>query len=171
MAESLEPKFISRDHNAAFGRIVQAFVTAQVVYQHVLEKTFRLDTAVAALMFSAYGYDQTKNLLKATISESGLPESERKLGISLIDKVNDKAALRNNIAHCSWKPGQKPGTLRPMVMKTRGSVFILGIEHNEKEWAADELHAEADEILARVLRVAQFFTDRGLDIGTDDAGK
>lgn len=64
MAESLEPKFISRDHYAAFGRIVQAFVTAQVVYQHVLEKTFRLDTAVAALMFSAYGTTKRRTCLK-----------------------------------------------------------------------------------------------------------
>jgi len=119
--------------------------------------------------FSAYGYDAIKNLLKAAITESNQSEEDKVSGIKLIDKVHDKSNLRNNIAHNSWKPGRREGSIKPLVLKTKGSVLMLGTGHNEKDWTAKELHSEAEEILARVIRVADFFADRGITISAEDA--
>ena len=164
MAHDLEQKFITDDHFKAFGRIVQAFVTVEILYAHLIEAILKIDKASSALVFAPYGYDGYKNLLKAIVSESSSSKEDQAEIFKLIDKVNDKSALRNNIAHCSWKPGRRAGSIKPMVLKTRGSVFILGIEHNEKDWTAEELNAEADQILERALKVGEFFTDRGVKI-------
>lgn len=152
----------------AFGRIIQAFVSVETVYAHLLEAILKIEKPSAPLVFAAYGYDALKNLLKAVITESNQPEAEIAECIKLIDKVHDKSFLRNNIAHNSWKPGHRAGSIKPLVLRTRGSMFILGIEHNEKDWLAKELHAEADAILERALAVALFFKLRGVVIGGDD---
>jgi hypothetical protein len=167
MPHSLEPAFISDAHYKAFGRIIQAFVKVEIWYALLLERILKIESASASLMFAAYSYDSLKNLLKAVITESSIPEADRAEGIKYVDKVNDKATLRNNVAHNAWKPGRKDGNIKPMVLKTKGSVFILGTEHNEKEWTAAELDAEADEILMRAVKVVEFFGLRGIKIGDD----
>jgi len=45
------------------------------------------------------------------------------------------------------------------------------IAHNERDWTAKELHAEAKEILDRAYILGAFFKDRGIDIGVTRAAK
>lgn len=168
MAHHLERKHMTDAHYTAFGRIVQAFVSVETMYAHLAERILGIETHASALVFAAYGYDALKNLLQAVISESNQPDDEKKVALKLIEKVQDKSRLRNNVAHNSWKPGRRPGSIKPMVLRTKGAFLILGIEHNEKDWTAKELSAEADEILERGFLVGQFFAERGVKIGAND---
>ena len=168
MWDSLEQKFMTPDHYKAFGRIVQAFVSVETVYSHIIMRTLKVEDGAGMFMLSGYGYDGLKNIIKSMISEGNLSEAEAKEVLDLMDKVNDKSNLRNNVAHCPWKPGRRPNSVKPLVLKTKGTLKILGIEHNEKDWTPPELEAEAGEILKRCLAVAQFFADRGVVLGNTE---
>jgi hypothetical protein len=165
MPNPLEPKHLTPEHYRAFGRIVQAFVSIETLYAHIIKRSLSVDDGAGAFLMSGYGYDALRNMLLAAISESALSAPENEEVTALIDKVHKRANLRNNVAHCSWKPGRRPGSIKPLVLKTRATLKVLGIEANEKDWLIAELDAEADEILARGLEVGVFFRDRGIPLG------
>ena len=165
MGKALEPKFITAKHYRAFGRVVQAFVQIETVYAQIVLRVLKVEDGTGAFLLAGYNYDGLKNLVKSMVGESNLPDHESKEILARIDKVNDKANLRNNVAHNPWKPGKRKGSIKSMVLKTKGNLKIMGIEDNEKDWLASELDAEADEILRRGMAVGQFFVDRGIHLG------
>ena len=168
MTNPLEPKHLSPEHYRAFGRIVQAFVSVEALYAHIVIRSLKVDDGAGAFLLSNQGYDGLKNMLLSAVNESHLTEPEIDEISALIEKVNKKSALRNNVAHCSWKPGKRPGSIKPLVLKTRGTLKVLGIEDNEKDWMAPELDQEAEEILQRGLAVGIFFRDRNIPLGKLD---
>ena len=168
MDEPLEPKFLTSEHYRAFGRIVQAFVSVETLYAHIILRVFKIPDDAGAFVMSAYGYDNLKNFIKTMVSEWGASEEDKKACGDLIDGLKTKYKLRNYVAHTPWKPGHRAGSIKPMVIKTRGTLVILGTEHNEKDWTAEELHAEATDILQRGIAVAAFFQDRGVDLGNPE---
>jgi hypothetical protein len=81
----------------------------------------------------------------------------------LMDRTDKAHGLRNQIAHCTWTPGTRPGTIKPMVMSAqRKALKMLGIEHNEKQWTADELKAEVKRYQEVGKDLALFMKRNGL---------
>jgi hypothetical protein len=161
----LEAKHLTREHYRAFGRIVHAFVSIEALYAHIVVRSLAVDVGVGAFLLSNQGYDGLKNMLLTALNESELTGAEIEEVSDMIAKVNKKSDLRNNVSHCTWKPGRRPGSIKPLVLKTRGTLKVLGIEHNEKDWLVSELDEEADEILERGMAVGVFFRDRGVPLG------
>ena len=85
----------------------------------------------------------------------------------MLDRVGDKSVLRNNVAHTSWRKGRRPGSIKPLVVKAKGKLFLLGAHHNEKDWTAEELNAEADEILDRAFAVGLYLRGHGVKLGAE----
>jgi hypothetical protein len=148
----------------AFGRIVQAFVSVKVLYAHALAQIFKLDSGHASLIFARFGYDQFKNLLKVCIQASDASKETIKAVLKLIDKIHTRSLLRNSVAHASWKRGKRPGSIKPLVLKTKGSLLLLGIHHNEKDWTAEELNREADQILDLALSLGKHLRANGIHL-------
>jgi hypothetical protein len=74
----------------------------------------------------------------------------------LMDRAKSIFALRNDIAHCSWKKGRRAGTIKPISLSARGVLKVLGSEHNEREWTANQLFAEATRIHQFGLELVEF---------------
>jgi hypothetical protein len=168
---NLEAKFVTKDHLYAFGRIIQAFVSVETLYGHLILRILQVDDGVGPLLLSGHGYDGLKNLLKTIISALDITDDDKEAALKLVDRIGDKANLRNNVAHNGWKKGKRKGSIKPMVIKTKGTLKLLGVGHNEKDWTAAELHVEAQEILDRAYALGAFFKDRGLDIGNTQETK
>jgi hypothetical protein len=150
----------------AFGRIVQAFVIVETVYKLLISNILKIDEEVGLLALCGYSYDGLKNLLKCTVSECQASEEQIKTALDLIDKVNDKSILRNNVAHNPWAPGKRHQSVKPMVLKAKGKTLkILGAENNERDWTAEELSSEADDILKRLQAVCDLFGTTGVIVG------
>jgi hypothetical protein len=80
----------------------------------------------------------------------------------LMDRVRKAHSLRNQIAHCTWMQGTKSGTIKPLMMSARTVLKMLGIEHNEKQWTAAELHAEVKRFQEVGKDLALFMKRYGL---------
>jgi hypothetical protein len=166
MGHALEPTATLPEHYHAFGRIAQAFVGCEVLYGHIIARITNSDDGNTFFLLSGTSYDGRRQLIKTIINE--LPEPHKTVGSDLVEKINDKAVLRNNVAHNGWMKGKRAESIKPIVMKAKGRLITLGISHNEKDWLAAELHAEADEILTRTLALGMFFQQLGVQIGPYD---
>ena len=116
----------------------------------------------AALTLSQYGYEQKRQLLFVIIDDTNASDDQKKHFKKLVENIGQKSALRNNVAHCVWRQGRKEGTIKPFVIKTKARLLLLGSDADEKEWTADELHSEADEILERASAFKKFLVDYGM---------
>ena len=116
------------------------------------------------LLFSQHSYDSLKNLLRVCIDHADLGEADYKEINDLIDKIHKKSLLRNNVAHNLWVKGRRTKSIKPLVIKTKSSLLIKGVDHNEKEWTSAELRAEADEVLRLGHLIGEFFSKRGIPV-------
>jgi len=80
----------------------------------------------------------------------------------LMDRVRTAHVLRDQIAHCTWTWGTKPGKIKPCVMSARTVLKMRGTEPNEKQWTADELNAEAQRYRELGHDLASFMKRAGL---------
>ena len=80
----------------------------------------------------------------------------------LMDRAKPAFALRNDIAHNVWRKGQRAGAIKPMSMSARGALKLRGSEHNEREWTASQLKAEAQKIHELGVDLAKFMRRYGL---------
>src|SRR5712664_4054405 len=69
---------------------------------------------------------------------------------------------RVQATHCTWMQGTKSGTIKPLMMSARTVLKMLGIEHNEKQWTAAELHAEVKRFQEVGKDLALFMKRYGL---------
>jgi len=80
----------------------------------------------------------------------------------LMDRVRAAHVLRDQIAHCTWTWGTKPGKIKPCVMSARTVLKMRGTDPNEKQWTADELNAEAQRYRELGHDLAGFMKRAGL---------
>jgi len=80
----------------------------------------------------------------------------------LMDRVRTAHVLRDQIAHCTWTWGTKPGKIKPCVMSARTVLKMRGTEANEKQWTADELNAESQRYRELGHDLAGFMKCAGL---------
>lgn len=157
-----ESSHVSQEHYTAFGRIVHAFARVETILAEAIRCLLKMSTEQAAVSLSQYGYEQLRGLLQAMIEEASAPKNHKEEFLDLIAAIHKKAPLRNNVAHSVWRAGRKDKTIKPFVLKMKGKMFVLGTHHNEKDWTAEELHAEADDILLRLSNLHQYLVKEGL---------
>ena len=80
----------------------------------------------------------------------------------LMERVRTAHVLRDQIAHCTWTWGTKPGKIKPCVMSARTVLRMRGTELQEKQWTADELNAEALRYRELGHELADFMKRAGL---------
>ena len=158
-----EVTHVAPEHFAAFGRVCHAFARVESIYEAAILTSLELLPYQAAMTLSQYGYEPKRQLLFAIIEETDAPDALQKKFKSLIESIGKKSALRNNVAHCVWRKGSRDGAIKPYVIKTKSRLLLLGGDDDtERDWTAQELHAEADEILERASAFKAFLVDHGL---------
>ena len=83
--------------------------------------------------------------------------------IKEIERLNK---IRSVVAHSYWVEGSKKDAIKPVGIKKRGkSLFqYMGLDHNEKEWTADELNKEAEAIMREADALSRLLVQHGLGL-------
>src|SRR6516165_3329854 len=146
MAEA-QSNHITDEHYAAFGRIVNTMAEIDAVLDGIIVAMAKGTMEVLPLLPMVSSKSKGDYIL--AMGKEGLsPELIQELE-KLMDRVRTAHVLRDQIAHCIWTWGTKPGKIKPCVMSARTVLKMRGTEPNEKQWTADELNAEAQRIGTR----------------------
>ena len=154
---------ITEEHYAAFGRIINLIADIDglldgIIMAMVQAKQKEVVLPLLTMLSSKSKIDYIVAMGKeSTMSPAAVIELK-----NLMERVGKARGLRNQIAHCTWMPGRKSGTIKPLVMSARGVLKMLGIEHNEKQWTTRELDNRADEFRKLGDELAQFMKRNGL---------
>jgi hypothetical protein len=155
---------ITDEHYAAFGRIINTIADIDGLLDNIIvtivqgkQKEVVLPLLTMLSSKSKIDYIVAMGKEGATMSPNAINELEK-----LMDRVRKAHNLRNQIAHCTWMRGTKPGTIKPLVMSARNVLKLLGIEHNEKQWTAAELNAEVQKFRKLGYDLADFARRSGL---------
>jgi hypothetical protein len=154
---------ITEEHYAAFGRIMNLIADIDglldaIIMAMVQAKQKEVVLPILTMLSSKSKIDYIVAMGKeSTMSPAAINELEKLMG-----RVRKARGLRNQIAHCTWMPGRKSGTIKPLLMSARGVLKMLGIEHNEKQWTAKELDDEANEFRKLGHDLASFMKRNGL---------
>ena len=107
------------------------------------------------------GNKDKRDYILAMFDATMPPSASKKDAQKLMKRTGSAASLRNDVTHCAWIKGRKEGSIKPTKIQARQVLKVLGIEHNEKEWTAAELQAEAEKFHSLGVEVASFFRKHG----------
>jgi hypothetical protein len=140
MAEA-QSNHITEEHYAAFGRIVNTMAEIDAVLDGIIVAMAKGTMEVLPLLPMVSSKSKGDYIL--AMGKEGLsPELIQELE-KLMDQVRSAHVLRDQIAHCTWTSGTRPGKIKPCVMSARTVLKMRGTEPNEKQWTADELNGKA----------------------------
>ena len=151
---------ITDEHYAAFGRIVNTMAEIDAVLDGIIVAMAKGTMEVLPLLPMVSSKSKGDYILavgKEGLSLELIQELEK-----LMDRVRTAHVLRDQIAHCTWTWGTKPGKIKPCVMSARTVLKMRGTEPNEKQWTADELNAEAQRYRELGHDLAGFMKSAGL---------
>jgi hypothetical protein len=167
MANSKSPDsgfgHMTRDHYAGFGMIMHLTSMIDGALDQIIVSMTRTATQPAFYPILTFLSNKDKrDYITAMAKVSRWPPYAIKGIADIMDRVKTAASLRNDIAHCVWKPGRRKGAIKPVSLSARGVLKALGSDHNEREWTADQLMAEAKRIHELGTELAQFMKNYGL---------
>lgn len=147
---------ITNEHLRGFGAILNAFAALEGQLDELIlcligaKPTENKDAAAnASILLSKLQLRDKTDYCRALDGYTKLPGAAwtGKGLIKILDRIKSKTALRNNAAHSLWNKGRRPGSIKPLFIGASGNLKLLGASQNEKDWTADELIHEANEIL------------------------
>jgi hypothetical protein len=154
--------FITDDHYRAFGKIIARFAGLEMILEAALAAMLKMQPGLAPLVMTTLRYEQKRDLLRTLNSMADWPSETRDEFDRLIKNADSVNKTRRYVAHSMWKPGRKVGRIKPMAITAKGDVKMLGMHHNEKEYSATDLEAEAKRIADIAQRFRRFLDHHGL---------
>jgi hypothetical protein len=161
MTVATAPNHITNEHYAAFGRIINTIADIDGMLDTIIVAMVQGGLQVLPLLTMLNSKSKIDYIVAIGDESNMSPNSIDELK-KLMCRVRKAHGLRNRIAHCTWMQGTKPGTIKPLEMRARSALKMLGIEHNEKQWTAGALNAEADRFRELGHELADFMKRTGL---------
>jgi hypothetical protein len=156
--------YITEEHYTGFGMIVHMCSHIDAMIDRIIvsmNKSHALPQFYPLLTFLSSRDKRDYVIALAKIST--LPPWAVNGLETFMDRAKTAFALRNDVAHNLWRRGRRKGTIKPTVLSARGVLKILGISHNEREWTASQLIAEAQKIHALGVELNMFMRSYDLD--------
>lgn len=156
------PSGLTDEHYCAFGKIINYFARLEVILDAALTHALDMRITRAPLVMATLRYEQKRDLLLTLVTMTSWPQEIRDEFTRLIKEVNTVNTLRRYVAHSTSKRGRKPGHVKPMAIKAKGKVDILGMRHNEKEYSVADLEAAAARMADIGYRLQNFMSRHGM---------
>ena len=163
MNETETPSVVTPEHATAFGYIIHTFAKLEFHMQTAVAGMLDTDVATAILLMGDTNYRQKRQVVRNIHQTRGIDGYVHPDLTNLLDEIHAHSGLRNHIAHSIWTSGQRPESIKPMYLKTRGKFPTpVGDWHNEKDYTLEELRAAANILNDILRRFLQFLEDTGL---------
>lgn len=151
-------------HYLAFGKIVQLFARFERFVEICLTTAIRSEYVATVVAISGLGYAAKCDALRSVLLLPGAPLSaDQSIITAMVNDFNAFSALRNSIAHHTWRSGNKAGTIKPMSASSRGGKPRLrGTRSEEDEYTIDELLEVVAALEFIYAAFTGFLVSRGL---------
>ena len=154
---------MTNDHLFLFGVIINTFAEIEIQMQFAAAGMLDTHLGTAIIMMGDTPYRQKQQTLRHLNTTTGIGGQINQEMVAILDDLNKRSKLRNQIAHSAWVNGQGPGTIKPMQVQLRGKrPRELGHWHNEKDYTVDDLKAEAQKLGAIHQRFGKLLEQTGL---------
>lgn len=155
--------YMTPEHYAAFGMIVtMASHIDSLLDQIIVAMTQSANKPAFYPLLTFLSAKDKRDYIEAMAGVSTWPPYAIKGIVQLMGRAKNVFSFRNDVAHLVWRKGRKLGTIKPMSLSARSVLKVLGHEHNEREWTAAQLKAEAHKMRELGLDLAKFMTRYGL---------
>lgn len=158
---NLRPE-ITEELFARFGELIVSYALAE-----------RLLKAALGVMLSVHPYaihlmtDRMSSpalLLKMKAINAADADVVRRGEVSnLIDRMEKRSALRNEIAHSTWAPGRRPSSVRPsgIVVRAKGAQ-VIGFDDGERDYTVDDVKNEVSALHGLAADIVAFLERHGV---------
>lgn len=138
---------VTEEHLRAFGHIIHQFARLELLIQCLLGPIVGVNIAVAVTLTAEMAYRAKRDTLKSFLAHTKIaPEIVTQIN-SYVDQIDGLNWLRNEIAHSQWKPGKRPGSIKPWRIVVRGGAGKMkGGDLNEPDYLADDLLNYAEKL-------------------------
>lgn len=147
---------LSDDHLRAFGLIIAQWASLEALLGVALREICHLESEGGILVTTGMDYRVVTGMLQTAVRRR-FPKEDADFFDKLMVKLGKLKDARDIIAHKRWEPGEKPGFIAPIGLKTLGTLKILTGEVN-----LDGLTQVAEKILMGGRMLLSFFQERGL---------
>jgi hypothetical protein len=149
MAYSADP--LTKNHLLVFGAIIQQFAHFERLIEIVINSALGArQYGVTAIALSGLSYSAKCDVLKSLLKIVNFPNDHNEIIKTHVGNFNAYSRLRNDIAHHTWIPGDRPGSIKPLSVSARGGkAEVRGVHDDERDYKLDEL----DEIARTLIRI------------------
>jgi hypothetical protein len=155
---------LTDEHYRAFGAIIHQFAAFERLVEICIAACLGASIPITAIAISQLSYSAKSDALKSIlIIEKNKLFAHRQRLISIVDRFNQYAPLRNTIAHQYWLKGARPNSIKPLTVSSRGGrVKIRGLEEDERDYLTDELFEIGDRLNGIRRELMQCTVDIGV---------
>jgi hypothetical protein len=155
---------LTDEHYRAFGAIIHQFAAFERLVEICIAASLGADIGITVVAISQLSYSAKSDALKSIlIIEVNKLFAYRERLISIVDRFNQYAPLRNTIAHQYWLKGTRPNSIKPLVVSSRGGKLkIRGLEEDDGDYLTDEFFEIGDKLNAIRRELMQFTVDIGV---------
>jgi hypothetical protein len=147
---------------AAFGAVVQCFARVELLMQAMMAALTGADLDAVMLMTSSLSYSARRDALLSLVDGVDMAEARRDGLKARLGRIQRDGKLRNWIAHSTWKPGTRPGSIKPFQVQSRGGkMTALGFDEAERDWTTAELIEIADDLGRAYNELAEYLHSEG----------
>lgn len=136
---------LTRRHTHALGLIVTRWAILEDMLRWGIVRLFFKEEIGGFIVTGQMEYRHKRDIFRAWISVLQDAPAIKELA-SILDEIERLSKIRLLAAHRMWVRGRKPGAIKPMSFESRGNVRMRGHDHNEPNFTAEQLEAEAKAI-------------------------
>jgi len=157
----MDPK-TTQEHMRAFGMIANRWAVHEVQLMWILGGMLKLDEAGTMVTFGRMQYPGKRDTYLGLIDTFDYRKGIKTKARELIGALRGSFLLRNDVCHCMWTDGDKPGTIRPIqIQNDRGKVKLTGLAVEGRslpirDYTAPQLFQEVAKISKASWELAQF---------------
>jgi hypothetical protein len=146
--EMPRPDALGEQHIRAFGYVIAYWASFESLLEAIIIATCGLAPETGRLFTGGLSYAGKRDLARAIArQERARPSREFwTLVEEVLDKAQPLADLRNLVAQATWRVGDRPGSIRPVVFGPRGAAQSRGQDGVASDFSSDDLHDEATGI-------------------------
>jgi hypothetical protein len=136
------------EHFRAFGAIMHTFARHESLMVGVISVLMNADIPFVSMITAELPYRGKVDTLKAMMKVKLLPAAQIEKINGYLGELKKWNALRNAIAHSTWKEGDRPGSVKPFGLSVRGGdATFTGLEEEERDYTAEELINIANQLI------------------------
>ena len=146
----------------AFGTITHSYATVEYGIKATLGGILEIPLVEALIVAEPYSAHQLKNVAKSLVKESMLEKSHQDRFIEIVGNWSGYSSIRNQIAHCRWTTGDRPGSVRAVGIDIRSGTAKWIVREDTRDWTAKELGQQSLELADINAALKKLHADAGI---------